>query len=75
MAWRECVVCSESERTEPYCTINGYAYLHCRECGLIYVDNVERTENLYRSYSGGTFKSLRRRLLAPLRRFSHARHF
>ena len=75
MAWRECVVCSESECTEPYCTINGYAYLHCRECGLIYVDNVERTENLYRSYSRGTFKSLRRRLLAPLRRFYHARHF
>ncbi len=75
MAWRDCIVCNENEHSEPYGTVDGYVHLRCAECGLIYVDHVECPENLYKSYSGGGFKSLRRRLLAPVRRFSHVRHF
>ncbi|MFQ5994987.1 MAG: class I SAM-dependent methyltransferase [Acidiferrobacterales bacterium] len=72
---RNCIVCNDNAYAAKYCVIDHYDYLRCKSCGLIYVDKVERTENLYRSYSGGSFKSFRRRVLAPIRRFSHTRHF
>lgn len=60
---------------ENYCTVDGYDYLRCNRCGLIYIDHLGQTEKLYTAYSGGLLKSLRRRLMAPFRQFSQARHF
>ncbi len=75
MTLRSCVVCKTNEYANHYCQIDGYDYLHCKQCGLIYVDQLEKTENIYKAYSGGMLKSLRRRLMAPYRQFHHVRDF
>ncbi len=72
---RACIVCNRADQAVHYCHIDNADYLQCGGCGLIYVDRPGSTGELYRAYSGGLFKSLRRRLIAPLRRFHHARHF
>lgn len=72
---RPCILCENDAQVAPYCRIDDSDYLKCRACGLIYVDRPRATEHLYRAYSGGALKSLRRRLLAPFRQFHHARHF
>jgi len=71
MALRNCVVCETNEYASHYCQIDGYDYLLCESCGLIYVDQLEKTENIYKAYSGGGIKSLRRRLMAPFRKHHH----
>lgn len=75
MSFRDCVVCQSARHAERYCQINDYDYLRCSQCGLIYVDRLERTENIYKAYSGGNLKSLRRRMMAPFRQFHHDRSF
>lgn len=75
MSFRDCVVCQTNKHAVHYCRIDGYDYLRCEQCGLIYVDRLEKTENIYRAYSGGGLKSLRRRLMAPFRKFHQDRSF
>lgn len=67
---RKCPLCKQGNPSE-YCTVQNHTYLRCDECGLIYVDTVEPWDKLYRSYDGGFFKSLRRKLVNPFRRFRH----
>lgn len=71
MALRDCVVCKTSQHATHYCQVDGYDYLRCNQCGLIYIDQLEKTENIYHAYSGGGVKSLRRRLIAPFRKHHH----
>lgn len=75
MVRRNCIVCNANKNVEHYCAIDKYDYLRCENCGLIYVNEIDQTKKLYRAYSGGVFKSFRRKLIGPFRRFSHARHF
>ena len=75
MSFRDCVVCETGQHAEHYCQIDGYDYLLCNQCGLVYVDQLEKTENIYKAYSGGGLKSLRRRLMAPFRKFHQDRSF
>ena len=71
---RNCFICEDS-RPERYCEVGEHTYLKCPDCGLIYVDNVDDWEVLYRAYNGGFWKSLRRNLVLPFRRFRHCRDF
>lgn len=75
MFFRECVVCQTNAHAESHCQIDGYDYLRCNQCGLVYIDKLEKTENIYKAYSGGGLKSLRRRMMAPFRKFHHDRSF
>lgn len=58
-----------------YANVDSYDYLRCQDCGVIYVDTIEPTDKLYSSYDGGFWKSLRRKLFMPFRRFERVRHF
>lgn len=73
--YRACVVCQNHEGVHGYCGVQGYSYLKCDRCGLIYVDKLEQTSKIYHAYDGGWLKSLRRKAIAPLRRFHHDRNF
>jgi len=55
--------------------IDGQNYLHCHHCGLIYIDQLLKTENLYKAYSGNFIKSFRRRLVAPFRKLKNYKNF
>lgn len=71
MSLRECVVCKSNEKSSYFCTLDSSDYLKCDACGLIYVDKLEPTEQIYTAYSGGWLKSLRRKLVAPIRKLKH----
>lgn len=66
-ASRPCVIC-ESNNSADYCSYNGLDYVQCNVCHLIYVANFADNEKMYRAYTGGGLKSLRRKLFAPIRR-------
>jgi 2-polyprenyl-3-methyl-5-hydroxy-6-metoxy-1,4-benzoquinol methylase len=72
---RPCFICGGDSAVTAYAELARGAYLRCADCGLIYVARIESPERLHRSYTGGSWKSLRRRLVAPFRGFSHVRHF
>jgi 2-polyprenyl-3-methyl-5-hydroxy-6-metoxy-1,4-benzoquinol methylase len=72
---RPCVVCETREFARTYCTIDKQDYLRCGQCGLIYIDRLLQADEMYTAYSGNAFKSWRRKLIAPYRRFSQARRF
>ncbi len=72
---RACVVCETSQFAEEYCRLDGQDYLCCSQCGLIYIDRLLKPEELYKAYSGNVIKSLRRKLVAPWRRFTWSRNF
>lgn len=65
-----CFICKETS-SEPYCSVDGQEYFRCPGCDLIYLDRIESWERLYRSYTGGSFKSFRRKVLLPFRKFHH----
>lgn len=71
---RDCVVCQTNVKSEYY-DIDGFDYLYCSRCGLIYVDELDKTETLYKAYTGSFIKSLRRKLTTPFLKFSQTRHF
>lgn len=75
MSSRACVVCETSAHTQHYCTVDQADYVKCNQCGLVYVDKPEQAEHLYKAYSGGFWKELRRKLMAPVRRFPQVSHF
>ena len=75
MAKRACVVCVTNQYAEDYCHLEGQAYLHCSNCGLIFIDRLLNAEDLYKAYSGSFLKSLRRKLQAPIRRLRHYKNY
>jgi SAM-dependent methyltransferase len=75
MSKRDCIVCHTNEKSGYYCTVDGFDYLHCNHCGLIYVDELCKPEKLYTAYTGSLIKSLRRKLTTPFLKFSQTRHF
>lgn len=70
---RDCFLCGGTGKV--YAKVGSHEYLKCLECGLVYVDKIETADQLYSSYDGGFWKSLRRKLLMPFRSFEGARHF
>ena len=70
---RDCFLCGS--KGAPYARVDSHDYLRCASCGLVYVDFIEPVDKLYRSYDGGFWKSLRRKIFMPLRSFEGARHF
>lgn len=75
MERRACVVCETNEFAQQYCHLQGQDYLRCDNCGLVYVDRLLKPEELYKAYSGNSFKSLRRKLIAPIRKFNWSKSF
>ncbi|CAN5572610.1 hypothetical protein BH23BAC1_BH23BAC1_11200 [soil metagenome] len=72
---RECFVCDSTKDVSYYCTVEGFDHLRCANCQLIYVESIADSDDLYRSYDGGSFKSFRRKLMAPFRSFSQYKNF
>jgi SAM-dependent methyltransferase len=70
---RDCFLCGSKGNL--YARVDSHDYLRCQSCGLVYVDFIESVDKLYSSYDGGFWKSLRRKILMPLRSFEGARHF
>lgn len=66
-ASRPCVICDVTD-SHHYCSYKGLEYVQCNRCDLIYVDNFADNEEMYSAYTGGGFKSFRRKLFAPIRR-------
>lgn len=66
-ASRPCVICGTTA-SPGYCSYDGLEYVACSNCNLIYVDNFADNEEMYKAYTGGGFKSLRRKLFAPIRK-------
>lgn len=66
-ASRPCVICGTTN-SKQYCSYDGLEYVQCNACQLIYVDNFADNEEMYKAYTGGGFKSLRRKLFAPIRK-------
>jgi SAM-dependent methyltransferase len=70
---RVCFLCGGKGDT--YARVDQHDYLRCSGCGLVYVDSIASPDQLYQSYDGGFFKSLRRKIFMPFRKFEGARHF
>ena len=75
MSKRACVVCETNENTDDYCSMDGQNYVICNHCGLIYVDKLLETRDLYKAYSGNFIKSFRRKLVAPFRTLKNYKNF
>ena len=72
---RPCFICDTSANVSHYANVDAQTYLRCTQCGLIFVDNIKSPDKLYHAYDGGLLKAWRRRLVAPLRGFTHVRNF
>jgi SAM-dependent methyltransferase len=72
---RSCFICDTSANVNHYAAVDAQDYLRCSRCGLIFVDNIKPPDKLYHAYDGGRFKAWRRKLVAPLRGFTHVRNF
>lgn len=72
---RACVVCETNRFAQHYSQRDGQDYLRCDNCGLVYVDRLLNPEELYKAYCGSTFKTLRRKVTGPFRKFSWTRSF
>lgn len=72
---RGCFICKTDQYVKYYCTVDNSDYLECTNCNLIYLDKIAPTQELYKAYDGGTWKSFRRKLLAPMRKFSQYRNY
>lgn len=65
---RPCIICHEQKNISHYCSFEKLEYVRCDSCGLIYVDNFADNKDMYKAYTGGNLKSLRRKLFAPFRK-------
>ena len=74
MSKRKCVVCESSEATD-FCLLEGHQYVMCTQCGLVFLDDVSHTKEMYVAYSGGWFKSWRRRITGPFRNFYKSKNY
>ena len=66
---RECIVSSAHREVKKYHRVDGFDYVRCDTCELIFVDNVAPTSELYTAYDGGAWKAFRRKIMAPFRTF------
>lgn len=66
--FRPCIVCGETEKINVYCQYNSLDYARCEQCGLIYVNRFATDEEMKTAYTGGNFKSFRRKILGPFRK-------
>lgn len=66
---RACPVCATSENVTHYHRVDGFDYVHCAKCELIFIDQIAPTSELYTAYDGGWWKAFRRKLTAPFRTF------
>lgn len=66
---RACPVCATPENVTLYHRVDGFDYVRCAKCELIFVDQVAPTSELYTAYDGGWWKAFRRKLTAPFRTF------
>ena len=65
---RPCIICNNKNKVAHYCSFGRLEYVRCGSCGLIYVDNFANNQEMYKAYTGGGLKSLRRALFAPFRK-------
>lgn len=72
---RPCLICNTPEKVKHYAHVEAQDYVCCSQCGLIFVNTIKPPEKLYHAYDGGWLKAWRRKLVAPLRGFTHVRHF
>ena len=72
---RACVICDTKNNSHHYCTDSGLVYVQCDTCKLIYVDNFANNEQMMRAYTGGGFKSFRRKLFAPIRKMRNIKGY
>jgi SAM-dependent methyltransferase len=72
---RECIICESANKTRSFGAVEGFELLKCDACGLVYVDKVAEWGKLYQSYSGGFWKSWRRKFMLPFRGYSQVRNF
>jgi len=68
MTYRNCIICNSSHDVENYCEMEGLLYVRCDNCGLIYVNKFASKQQMDQAYTGGAFKSFRRKLLGPFRK-------
>ena len=61
-----CFIC-EGKNTKHYSYSDNYEYVQCSQCGLVYLNNMPNEKDIYKAYSGGILKSLRRKITAPFR--------
>ena len=66
---RACPVCATAQHVAKYHYVDGFDYVRCATCELIFVDQIAPTNELYTAYDGGWWKAFRRRLTAPFRTF------
>ncbi|MDQ2769062.1 MAG: class I SAM-dependent methyltransferase [Bacteroidota bacterium] len=66
---RACPVCTTAANVALYHRVDGFDYVRCSKCELIFIDKVAPTSELYTAYDGGWWKALRRRITAPFRTF------
>lgn len=67
-ATRPCIICHNQDQVSHYCSFERLEYVRCNSCGLIYVDNFANNQEMHNAYTGGSLKSLRRRIFAPFRK-------
>jgi len=72
---RDCFICGGASATEFHARVEAQDYVRCSRCGLIYVDQVLPTAELYHAYDGGILKAWRRKIVAPFRGFAQVRGF
>lgn len=67
---RECYVCGSQDITH-YASFDIHQYIQCSQCGLVYLEKMPSESDIYKAYSGGWFKSFRRKVTAPFRRLEN----
>jgi len=72
---RACFICDTSTNVKHYARVEAQDYVRCSHCGLIFIDTIKPPDKLYHAYDGGRLKAWRRKLVAPLRGFTHVRNF
>lgn len=71
MSFRSCIICKKNDNVEAYCEMDSQQYVKCNACNLVYVDIFASQASMDVAYTGGGFKSFRRKLFAPIRRMRH----
>lgn len=72
---RKCIVCGDNGAPETYCEGENHRYLKCSHCGLIYIDVLQKADELYSAYNGGFIKDLRRKLTMPFRKIEGVKNY
>ena len=70
-----CPVCEKSTSTQHHCEMDGYNYIQCKSCELIYQTGSTDIDTMTACYTGGPIKRLRRQLINRFRRIENQRDF